>query len=291
MRKRENKMKALSVGSISIGPTVVVGGGIFLILLIGAIFGLTFWKNNRSSKVLTEPFSEPLNGAMMAKVDISTSSGNLTVGRLAGSEEVLANGTLQYLENQSLPERIVTRSNGQATFTLKASGKGQPWFRLPWQTCNGATEWRIQLNPSVPSDISVYSGGGNVELNLAGLEVTRVSADTGGGNMAISLPDNTKNLTLMARTGGGNVNVEMGYRTTGQNSMDVHSGAGNVVVRLTGGIAAHIIATSGMGKVIVDSSFVKLDEKTYQSPDYEQAADKIEITLHSGAGNVIVNTR
>jgi hypothetical protein len=29
----------------------------------------------------------------------------------------------------------------------------------------------------------------------------------------------------------------------------------------------------------------------YQSPDFDSAANKIELTVHSGAGNVIVNTK
>ena len=56
-------------------------------------------------------------------------------------------------------------------------------------------------------------------------------------------------------------------------------------------IAARIHATSGMGKVIVDSRFSKIDGNTYQSPDYDVAADKVEITVNSGAGNVSVNTK
>ena len=44
-------------------------------------------------------------------------------------------------------------------------------------------------------------------------------------------------------------------------------------------MAAKIHATSGLGKVIVDSRFSKIDDNTYQSPGYD------------GAGNVSVNTK
>jgi hypothetical protein len=37
--------------------------------------------------------------------------------------------------------------------------------------------------------------------------------------------------------------------------------------------------------------FSQIDGNTYQSPDYDSAADKVEITVHSGAGNVKVNTK
>jgi len=244
-----------------------------------------------ANKVLTHNLSEPLNGATTAKVEINTGDGNLTIDRLADGEQVLASGTLQYLDNQGLPSRSVNTSDGHATFTLKGSGIGRPGFRFPWAACNGATEWHIHLNPSVPSDITAHSGGGNVKLNLAGMAVARVSADTGGGNMDVVLPDNAANLSVMAKTGGGNVTVEIGNGIAGSNIINANSGAGNVVIRLPSGLAARIHATSGLGKVIMDSRFSKINGNTYQSLDYDGAANKVEITLNSGAGNVSVNTK
>ena len=244
-----------------------------------------------ANKVLTHNLSEPLNGATTAKVEINTGDGNLTIDRLADGEQVLASGTLQYLDNQGLPSRSVNTSDGHTTFTLKGSGIGRPGFRFPWAACNGATEWHIHLNPSVPSDITAHSGGGNVKLNLAGMAVARVSADTGGGNMNVVLPDNAANLSVMAKTGGGNVTVEIGNGIAGSNTINANSGAGNVVIRLPSGLAARIHATSGLGKVIMDSRFSKINGNTYQSLDYDGAANKVEITLNSGAGNVSVNTK
>lgn len=242
-----------------------------------------------AKKVLTHNLSEPLSGATSARVDINTADGNLTIDRLTSGEPMLASGTLEYLENRSVPTRSVNTSNGQATLTVKASGSGQPWFRLPWAACNGATDWQIHLNPSVKSDITARSGGGNVKLNLAGMAVTGVLAETGGGNMDVALPDNAVDLCVTAKTGGGNVSVEIGSGITGSSTVTAMSGAGNVVVRVPSGIAARIYATTGLGKVIMDSRFDKINANTYQSPDYDHAADKVEITAQSGAGNVSVN--
>lgn len=218
--------------------------------------------------VLTDKLSEPLAGATAAKVEIDVNDGNLTIDKLTTGEQVLASGTLQYLENQGLPTRSVKMSNGQATLTLKAKGTGRPWFRLPWAACNAATEWQIHLNQNVQTDIAAHSGGGNVKLNLAGMTVTRVSADTGGGNMEVVLPDNAANLNLTAKTG-----------------------AGNLEVHIPSGVAARIHATTGLGKTIVDPRFNKCDNDMYQSSDFDRAANKVEITVHSGAGNVSVDTQ
>jgi hypothetical protein len=263
------------------------------ILLLGAMVGLASCGSVAAGSPLTDNLSEPLNGATTAVVDMDCGPGHLTIDRLTGGEPLLAGGTLQYLEKQGLPTRTLVAFGGQATLTLKGSGgsAGGSGFHWPWEACaGGAYEWQIHLNPDVPYDITAHSDGGNVKLNLAGMVVTRLSADTAGGDMDVVLPDNAAGLDVAAKTGGGNVTVEIGSGITGSNTVDANSGAGNVTVRVPGGIAAKVHATSGMGKVIVDPRFSKMDDNTYQSPDYDSAANRVEITVNSGAGNVSVNT-
>jgi hypothetical protein len=244
-----------------------------------------------TQNVLTENFSEPLDGAMIAKVYINAGDGNLTIDWLTGGEQMLASGALQYLENQGPPTRTLVSRDGLPTLTLEGGIDRRPRFRLPWAACNGATEWQIHLNPTVSSDITAHSNGGNIKLDLAGMAVTCLSADTGGGNLDVVLPDNASDLSVTARTGGGNVTIEIGSGTTGSNLVNAHSGAGNVVVNIPDGFAARIHTSTGMGKTIIDPQFNQIDKNTYISPDFDTAANKVEITLHSGAGNVSVNTR
>ena len=242
------------------------------------------------NKVVTCYLSEPLCGETTAKIDISTANGNLMIDTLTSAEPVLASGTLEYVVNQDPPTRSVKTSNGQTIFTVKSTSTGRPWFQLPWAACNAATNWHLHLNPNVQADITARSGGGNVKLNLVGMTLTRVMADSGGGNLEMILPDHAANLSVIAKTGGGNVNVQIGRGTTGSNVVDAISGAGNVEVRIPIGVAARIYATSGWGKEIVDPRFGNINQHTYQSSDFDSAANKVEITLKSGAGNVIVNT-
>lgn len=220
-----------------------------------------------SNNLLTYKLSEPLNGATAAVIEIHAGDGNLRIGQITAGEQVLASGTLQYFENQGLPKRNLEMTNHQARLSLRGSVEKRPRFRLPWSACNGATEWQIHLNPAVTSDITAHSDGGNIKLDLAGMEVTRLSADTGGGNIEVVLSDKSAHLSMTARTG-----------------------AGNVVVQIPSGVAALIHATTGLGKAIVDPCFSKIDKDTYQSSDFDSASKKIEIKLHSGAGNVSVNS-
>ena len=245
-----------------------------------------------ANNVLTHDLSVPLDGTKSATVDISTDSGNLTIDRLtSGGDRLLASGTLQYFEEQGLPTKTLSSNDSRATLVLRGGHTRRPRFRLPWAACIGAYEWQIHINPEVSSDVSAHSGGGNVKLDLTGMAVSGVSAETGGGNVEVVLPDKAADLNVAAKTGAGNVSVEIGSAITGYNTIDAKSGAGSVVVRVPSGVAANLRAKSGLGKVIVDPRFDKIDGDTYRSPDYEGATDRVEITLSSGAGNVSVTTK
>ncbi len=225
-------------------------------------------KTSNSNDMLTDNLFEPLNDTTAAKVNIDSGAGNLTIDSLTSGEPALASGTLQYLQKLGPPTRTLDSSSGQATLTLRGGNAVQPRFRFPWSVCNGAADWEIHLNPTVSLDINAHSGGGNVKIDLSGMTIPSLAADSGGGNMEVVLPDSVADQSVV-----------------------VKSGAGNVIVQLPGSIAARIYASSGLGKVIVDSRFNKIDGKTYQSPDYDGAANKVEITASTGAGNVIVNTK
>lgn len=220
-----------------------------------------------AKNMLTKNFSEPLNGARTARIDVHVGDGNLIMDGLINGEQVLAHGTLQYLEKQGMPVHTLESNNGETLLTVRG-GSGQPWFRMPWSACNGATVWQIHLNPAIATDLMAHSHGGNVKLDLSEIRIASLSADTGGGNMEVILPQDIADLHVAARTG-----------------------AGTVTVHVPGNVAARIHATTGMGKVTIDPRFIKTDDNTYQSPDFEGAAHRVEMTLHSGAGTVTVRPR
>ncbi len=276
--------------SVAARPNWLVRG-IVLVLLLGIVVGFAYWRSIPGGNVLTDNLSEPLDGATAAKVDLDSGPGHLTIDGLTGGEQLLASGTLQYLESQAVPSRALTRTGGQATLTLRKADVSQSWLRLPWAGCGGAYEWQVRLNPGVPSDLTAHSDGGSLRLNLAGLAVTGLAADTGGGNLEIVLPDKAAGLSVQASTGGGDVTVDVGSGATGRNSLSARSGAGNVLVRVPAGLPARIQATTGAGKATVDPRFARLADNTYQSPDYDSAANRVEIAIHSGAGNVSVSTK
>ena len=217
-------------------------------------------------KVLTQQLNVPLGPAQNAQVTIDVGDGNLIVSPLPAGEPYLASGSLQCLENQLPPIHSMQEDGGSACLSLKAQGRGQTWFRLPWATCNGATEWQVHLNSQIALDLTAITAGGNIQIDLSGAALAALNAGTGGGNVELILPVARSRVPVTVKTG-----------------------AGNLTVQIPEGTAARIQATSGMGKVVVSERFHPAGKFIYQSDDYDLAANKMEITLSSGAGNVIVN--
>lgn len=221
-----------------------------------------------AKKLLTDQFTEPLDGTANAVVRIDAAEGNLSVGSLSWGEPLLARGALEYYEGRAQPARSLVSRRGEACLTLKGGSSGRPWFKMPWAACNGATTWSIQLNPGVSTDLTAHSGGGNILLDLSTLALTHLQAVTGGGNIHLDLPDRSAGLSAEAR-----------------------SGAGNVSATLPAGLPARVHATTGLGKIFIDPPFVQVDRSTYETPGWDKAPERVEITLKSGAGNVILSTR
>ena len=111
-RGKEKNIKTVTSGSSGMVRVII------LVLLLGAVSGCASQGSTPGGSVLTDSLSEPLNGATAAKFDINVGDGNLTIDRLTGGEQLLAGGTLQYLENQSPPSRTLVSFLDQATLTL-----------------------------------------------------------------------------------------------------------------------------------------------------------------------------
>ena len=90
----------------------------------------------------------------------------------------------------------------------------------------------------------------------------------------------------MIRAKGGEVTIHVGSNITGFNTISASSGYGEMNVLVPGGVEARIKVNQG--NVIVDSTFIKIDDSTYDTPGYQDATDKVEITVGSGAGEVNV---
>lgn len=274
-KKRGIKMTGFLITTIII--TAFIGGAI----IIGRV------NIAQNGRLLSKSLSEPLNNVKAARFDINADAANLTIDDDA-DKQLLAGGEVQYFEGQGLPISSLAEENGRSILMLKSNKAPVSAFRFPWDACRGgAYKWQIHLNHAVCSDINAYSSGGDILLNLDETTLTRLTAATGGGNVNAVLSEKSVNAFYVIKTGGGNVDVAL-RGTAGSSALTAESGAGNVSVSIPNDTEARIRATAGLGKVVVDSRFTKVNGDTYQSSGYDKAANKFDIMLKSGAGNVSV---
>ena len=72
----------------------------------------------------------------------------------------------------------------------------------------------------------------------------------------------------------------------GYTFMKAEIGAASLSIQIPSNVAARIRATGGLASISVDSSRFPKSNGIYQSPDYETAANKVEIRVDAGVGSV-----
>ncbi|MCX6066436.1 MAG: hypothetical protein NT121_11890 [Chloroflexi bacterium] len=127
-------------------------------------------------------------------------------------------------------------------------------------------EWRFQVTQEVPVAIKVDAGASSLDFDMTDIRLTYLGVDTGASMLKVKLPVNA-----------------------GHTLVNVESGAATVDMIVPEGVAARIRLEQGV-------SSTKIDEKRfplltamgnlYQSPDFDSAANKVEINLEGGANSV-----
>lgn len=253
---------------IGIGLDLLIGrrsffGSLVVALFVLALLTVGVWYLaagvNFTGEMTTHTINQPLQDATLAEVEIRAGAGTLNFGPLATGDQLIA-GTVKLRSNQRLDEKARTSGN-MATYRLSASGPN--FFLAPTVGKQTIEQWDLQLNPAIPTDLDIGAGVGDARIDLSRMSLTNLELSVGVGNANIILPER------------------------GQLEVDVSGGIGKLSLRLPGGMAARIDAGSGIGKVNVRGDFKRRGE-IYQSPDYETAADRIDMKIHAGIGDIVV---
>ncbi len=124
--------------------------------------------------------------------------------------------------------------------------------------------WRFRLTDEVPLTLSVESGASQMTLDLQDLLVTYCKLETGASSVTLIPPARVPSALL-----------------------DVEAGAAALNVQIPEGVAARIRLKDGLAACTVDQNrFPPLGGRIYQSPDYDDAAYRVEIILEAGVSSV-----
>jgi hypothetical protein len=95
---------------------------------------------------------------------------------------------------------------------------------------------------------------------------------------------------LILETGASSTEIDLPERA-GTTSVRVRAGAAGVVLNVPRGVAARVRGSAGIATIDVDTRrFPHVGEKEYRSPDFDTAANRVDIDIETGVGSVAVHS-
>lgn len=227
-----------------------------LLILVGAYFlvGPLLFKRDLKE----EAVSIPLGDTSLAEIEINHGAGRLEIGSLerAGTllEGTCVGGVEQRLERRGSQVKIKLRSPETI------------FFGFPVNSGPGGLHWNLRLSREIPIKLDFKTGASESNIDLSQLKLTELEIQTGASATAVTMPENA-----------------------GFTRVKIETGLASLNLRIPQGVAAHIRSESGLANISVDTSRFSRKGNGFESPDFANAANKVDIFLQTGLGRVEVN--
>lgn len=255
------------------GTILILAGGLFLLDSLGIIavnvwdllwplfliaLGVWFlWGTLFRKEPAVEHARVPLENARRARIILQHGAGRLDVHAGAEMGNLLEGdfGGGLNLNSQRNGDLLDVRLSIPAQVFPFGIGWG------PGYTLN----WSLGLTRDIPLSLDIEGGANESRLDLSELRVTDLRIRSGASSTTVTLPANA-----------------------GQTRASIESGAASVRLTVPPGVAARIRSRSGLSSITVDQARFPRQGDIYQSPDYEAAANRVDIDLQSGVGSIDV---
>jgi hypothetical protein len=198
------------------------------------------------------------------------------LGSLRNGRLVFASGAFRVTvrTDPSMADLYRLRFEGQAPRVAAEGGTvtiRYPRFPLSgwlYYTCERPAE--VALNARIPWDIEIHDGASRFTADLRELELRSFEVSGGASRMEVTLP-----------------------RPSGVVPVRVLGGASKVDIHRSGGVAARVRVGGGSTSLTFDEQRFGAvgGEVSLQSPYYEGAPDRYEITITGGASSLTIDTR
>ena len=138
-------------------------------------------------------------------------------------------------------------------------------FDFPFFGSHAQIDWDVALNANIPTALNLDLGANKSIIDLSDMMVTNLDLDTGASDTRLTLP------------------------ARGRFTADLDLGAASLEVTIPEGLSARIHASVAVGDLKVSEGRFPRNGKYYQSPDYEGAANAVDLTIDAGAASVKIN--
>ena len=130
----------------------------------------------------------------------------------------------------------------------------------------GLADWRLMVSPNVEVDIEISAGATDLDLDLRGLNVRRLTIEAGASDIRVQLPTDA-----------------------GQTHLDIAAGATDIELVVPPDVGARIDIDAPLGTVWIDPvRFIETDDG-YQTPNYTGVHNRVRIDVEALSADVTVN--
>ncbi len=229
-----------------------------VLILLGVWFLVGRSLVGRSSDLVAEQVGIPLAELREAQIRLHHGAGRLVVGANA-APGMLLNGSFSGGVEQSLE-----RSGDSARLSLRA--RTDTFFiGWPFASMQDGLVWNLELSREVALRLELETGASESRLDLQELRLSELVLKTGASSTTINLPANA-----------------------GQTRVVVQSGAASVDLSVPQGVAGRIRVQSGLAGIQIDPNRFPRSGAGYETPGYESAANRVDISIETGVGSVSV---
>ncbi len=218
------------------------------------------------------------------KIDFGAAGGD--VSSLVGSSSLIA-GQVSYLGDLVFD---TSTSGNHAEVFLTEKNEGWAWLNpANWDFGEQSTRWDLGINPTVETELRLDSGAGSVNYDLAGLSLSYLNIDGSAGSANVTLPNGVYDVDYDQGAGS----LKMTLPENGRQTVDIDGGAGSITLYLPAEMAAQIEIDSGAGSFNPGPRFTQVsgddkNEGIWETEDYDNADDRVQLIVDIGAGSVTI---
>ncbi len=254
------------------GSIVLVAGVLLLMNTLG-IFTFNFWPvfwavllilagvwfllgpRLFKADMTEEQVSIPLEGASEAEIRFNHGAGRILVNSGSLGSNLLSGTFTGGLEKD------ISRSGSSLSANLSMPQQVLG-VAIPGLDFKGFV-WNVTLNRDVPLRLRFSTGAGESILDLSDTQVKELRVETGASSTRVTLP---------MRAGTTHVTAK--------------AGMASLEFTVPQGVAARINLDTGMSSNKIDTNRFPLTGSVYQSPDFDTAANKVDIVIEAGMGGI-----
>jgi len=241
-----------------------LSGVLAAIVLVGAlgVAAVILWPSlSVGTDTLSVEHNIDLDGVRQATVLLSSGVADIQVNGMESSRSLLS-GEFSYPERRGAPTLETETADGHTRVAISSAEETTSFVG----TRSSVEDWRVDLTTQVPIELVVNAGVGRTTLDLSDLTLDRLQVKAGVGEIKVTLA-----------TGGA-------YKAS------VDGGIGEITVIIPEGAAARVRVDQGLGNVWVDPALREVG-RYYQTPEYGERADGIEVDIDGGIGAIRVEYR